>query len=537
VNERTAELAAVHARYFPPKAHKQGAIIKKADTPTLPDDARLLELARNAKNGAKFARLYDAGDTSGHGSDDSAADLALCVMLAYWTRKDADRMDRLFRQSALMRDKWDEQRGEKTYGALTISKAIELQENTYTPGTPRETPTEPDGLMDGQWDELEGEGQVTTPTRETIKTWALTDLLSTEFPEPEWVVPDLLPTGEAILAGRPKLGKSFLALQLALALGAGARFLDRPLVKGRCLYIALEDSPKRLQRRLRGMKAEAIEGLDFAFRWPALNEPAGIDALATAIHRDGLRLVVIDTIARAIRGRLDWDDIAQVTAMLGQLQELAMATDCCILLIDHHRKGNGQGGADAVDDVMGSTGKSAVADTIWGLYRKRGERTATLAVTGRDVEEETLALSFDHLTLTWQAERDGSGKPKIESVQGRILRLIEDWGEATTTDLADALGMTRPHVSNELAELLSRGAVVRGARVGRVVPYTLPEPHRESVNDVNSMNRVNRVNGESSDNTDDSYYSHDSHHNGGAHMPDLVAAMTLSGARQPGDPF
>jgi hypothetical protein len=85
--------------------------------------------------------------------------------------------------------------------------------------------------------------------------------------------------------------------------------------------------------------------------------------------------------------------------------------------------------------------------------------------------------------------------------------------------------------------LLSRGAVVRGARVGRVVPYTLPEPHRESVNDVNSMNRVNRVNGESSDNTDDSYYSHDSHHNGGAHMPDLVAAMTLSGARQPGDPF
>ena len=87
------------------------------------DDAAVLDKARKAKNGGDFARLW-AGDTSGHGGDDSAADLALCNLLAFWTGGDADRVDRLFRQSGLMRKKWDTKRGEATYGASTVAKAI-----------------------------------------------------------------------------------------------------------------------------------------------------------------------------------------------------------------------------------------------------------------------------------------------------------------------------------------------------------------------------------------------------------------------------
>ena len=87
------------------------------------DDAAILDKARKAKNGGDFARLW-AGDTSGHGGDDSAADLALCNLLAFWTGGDADRVDRLFRQSGLMRKKWDTKRGESTYGVSTVAKAI-----------------------------------------------------------------------------------------------------------------------------------------------------------------------------------------------------------------------------------------------------------------------------------------------------------------------------------------------------------------------------------------------------------------------------
>ncbi len=90
------------------------------------DDATLLEKARNAKNGALFDALW-RGDLSGHGDDPSSADLALLNILAFWTDRDAARMDRLFRLSGLMRDKWDtvhDPATGRTYGAMSIDKSI-----------------------------------------------------------------------------------------------------------------------------------------------------------------------------------------------------------------------------------------------------------------------------------------------------------------------------------------------------------------------------------------------------------------------------
>ncbi|MCC6425920.1 MAG: hypothetical protein IT435_03770 [Phycisphaerales bacterium] len=87
------------------------------------DDGALIERAGKARDGDLFKTLW-AGDTSLHAGDASAADLALCNLLAFWTGRDASRMDRLFRRSGLFRDKWDERRGERTYGQMTISRAI-----------------------------------------------------------------------------------------------------------------------------------------------------------------------------------------------------------------------------------------------------------------------------------------------------------------------------------------------------------------------------------------------------------------------------
>ena len=86
-------------------------------------DNELWERMFNSQNGAKIRALYN-GDISGHDNDNSRADLALCTYLAYWTGNDAVRMDSMFRQSGLMRGKWDEKHGAQTYGAMTIAKAI-----------------------------------------------------------------------------------------------------------------------------------------------------------------------------------------------------------------------------------------------------------------------------------------------------------------------------------------------------------------------------------------------------------------------------
>lgn len=129
IEERQAELEQVRAAVFPAEHKPQPAT--PADVNSL-DDHELLELASNAKNGADFDRLY-RGSWDGYDSQ-SEADLALANMLAFWCGgPDPPRVDRLFRASGLMREKWDMQHGEATYGELTIARALEGRSDFYTP--------------------------------------------------------------------------------------------------------------------------------------------------------------------------------------------------------------------------------------------------------------------------------------------------------------------------------------------------------------------------------------------------------------------
>ena len=102
-------------------------------------DRELIDRAMNAGNGSAFTSLWN-GNISGYPSH-SEADQALCNLLAFWTNKDAARMDSLFRQSGLMRDKWNRRQSGTTYGAITISKAIAGCAEGYTP--PQEATASP----------------------------------------------------------------------------------------------------------------------------------------------------------------------------------------------------------------------------------------------------------------------------------------------------------------------------------------------------------------------------------------------------------
>lgn len=132
VEERQAELEALCARLWP-KKRSHGTAAPAAAAGFNGDDEALIEQAGAAKNGDRFKRLW-AGDTSMHGDDHSAADQALCNLLAFWTARDADLMDRLFRRSGLFRAKWDERRGAHTYGQMTIECAIADCAEVYSPG-------------------------------------------------------------------------------------------------------------------------------------------------------------------------------------------------------------------------------------------------------------------------------------------------------------------------------------------------------------------------------------------------------------------
>lgn len=124
IEARQPELEAFYQHLFPPVPHKNRQA--QPQVPMNLSDAELLARATRVRNGARFARLW-AGETADYSEDHSRADLALCGLLAFWAGGDAARMDRLFRQSGLMRPKWDHPHfatGE-TYGQRTIAHALE----------------------------------------------------------------------------------------------------------------------------------------------------------------------------------------------------------------------------------------------------------------------------------------------------------------------------------------------------------------------------------------------------------------------------
>ncbi|MDP7201214.1 MAG: hypothetical protein QGI50_09710 [Dehalococcoidia bacterium] len=123
VENRQAEMTRIHQQVF-----KKETPRPTSSTAGL-EGAALLDKARSAKHGDKFTRLW-SGDTNGYPSH-SEADLALCSYLAFWTDGDPVRIDTFYRRSGLYRDKWDEQHGAQTYGAMTISKALEGSTEHY----------------------------------------------------------------------------------------------------------------------------------------------------------------------------------------------------------------------------------------------------------------------------------------------------------------------------------------------------------------------------------------------------------------------
>lgn len=308
------------------------------------------------------------------------------------------------------------------------------------------------------------------------QVWSVSDLLTTDFPEPKWAIPGLLPAGLSVFAGRPKLGKSWLALAIATAVGGGGVVLGRRAEKGRVLYLALEDNPRRLKDRLSKQRATTTADIDFHFEWPALVEKRGGQpgtlALIEAINARSYSMVIIDTISRAL-GHADQLDQADMNVAFGSLQRIAIERDICLLLIDHHRKSAGSVG-DVIDDVMGATSKVGVADAAIGIYRERGQSNATLKVSGRDVDDQELAIQFDRELFCWQLLGNAAGV-KAESVQSNILTAITELGgSATAAKVAEWLKKDRSNTYKEMVELVAKGILARGGKKGREVAYSIP---------------------------------------------------------------
>lgn len=313
------------------------------------------------------------------------------------------------------------------------------------------------------------------PTRPPLDLLTADEILTTEWPEPVWAVPNILPVGLTILAGRPKVGKSWLALQIGLSVASGGVALGEKVEQGPVLYLALEDPPRRLRERMKrqgwtlGLPADFMKLGDFETQIDDLRNGGG-DRLARQIELKSYRYVVIDTLSRSIYG--DQNDVETMTLALTPIQAMAHAKNCAVVMVDHHRK-LFMSDPDAVSDILGSTAKGAMADSIWGLYKESGKAGAKLAITGRDIEERTLSLTFDGMLGCWQYDGDADALELTERRQ-EILNALEDLGWAGVVDIAKAVEQPKSHTYIRLQDLVNAGLVCRQSK-GRRVYYELPE--------------------------------------------------------------
>ncbi len=227
------------------------------------------------------------------------------------------------------------------------------------------------------------------------------DLLSRELTAPRYACAGLLVEGLSILAGRPKIGKSWLDLQLALAKVEGAPFLDRATVRGEALVLALEDPERRLQSRLRILLAGRAcpAGLHYATELPRVGQ-GGIEYLTGFLDaHPAVDLVVLDTIVKVRKATpKNGNQYQEDSDFGGALQKLARERGISLLGVHHTRK---EPSEDFLDSVSGTLGLAGAADSILVLERRRGSAEATLKVTGRDIEELELAVGFSRETCSW----------------------------------------------------------------------------------------------------------------------------------------
>ena len=246
-------------------------------------------------------------------------------------------------------------------------------------------------------------------------------LQSTAYEPVSFVVDDLLPQGLHLLAGAPKIGKSWLALWLCLCAAQGKplwTFATRPC---EVLYLCLEDSFQRIQSRLFDLTEDAPPTLHFAVMSQQLHNGLVEQIEQFLKEHPQTKLIVIDTLQRIRTAGNDANAYASDYRDIGVLKALADKHRIAILLIHHLRK---ELADDVFSRISGTTAISGAVDSSFTLIEdKRGSGKATLSCIGRDIEYRELTLERNAENV-WELVSDSRTQPEL--LGGRIVILLSE---------------------------------------------------------------------------------------------------------------
>lgn len=285
------------------------------------------------------------------------------------------------------------------------------------------------------------------------------ELVQLTFPQLQWAIPRLLPEGLALLAGKPKFGKSYLAIQMAIAvaIGDGAAFGLLGIDRGDVLVCALEDSQRRLKERLLRMYpfGNVPERLHFATAWPRSGK-GGVEKLdAWCDKYPETRLVILDT-WRAIKppaGRgPSYDEDATAAAPL--LEFVKRRPGIAVVVVHHVRKAEAD---DVFDTISGTHGLTGIFDTLMVLARHGAG--AKLAAQGRDLDSYEKGLERDRRTGGWIVKGEVVPLAKTAERQELLDLLAKAEGPLSLSEIAEAVGKKPDAVRHLLKPLVEESSI------------------------------------------------------------------------------
>ena len=223
------------------------------------------------------------------------------------------------------------------------------------------------------------------------------EIMTTVYKPIEFVVDNLLAQGLYILAGAPKVGKSWLALDMCLSIAKGEKVLGQQTTQGTALYLCLEDSYVRIQNRLYEITDVPAERLHFVIMSESIGNGLEEEIENFKNEHYDLKVVFIDTLQK-VRNESEsgyGTDYKELSVM----KALADKLEITIVVVHHTRK---CADSDPFNMISGSTGLSGCVDGSMVLIEsKRGSRTAKLHCVGRDIENAEINLQFDSDLKKW----------------------------------------------------------------------------------------------------------------------------------------
>ena len=295
------------------------------------------------------------------------------------------------------------------------------------------------------------------------------DLQDKEFKPIKWVVEGLLPMGLGVLVAKPKLGKSWMVLDLCLAVAQGEPFLGFPTRQHGTLYLALEDGKSRMQTRLRRLLEgrPAPANMHVMFQAQRLGEGL-LETLGEYLDANpDIHLVCIDTLSKIKPKAKPFENAYDADYdYMGRLKAFADSRGICVLLVHHTRKSKNP--EDSFDNINGSTGILGAADfTIVLDKQSRMDDEAGFLLTGRDIEQCERVIRFDKARCRWVMQGTAAqlaAQRRVAEYEAepivRTLRVLLQQGDGTWSGNAQALMQMGERYTNE--ELASSTRALAG---------------------------------------------------------------------------